>query len=178
VTKTPRCPTDQRGPYDVVGCGSDEVCHYDEHNVYECLECGMWFKPGPDGIRGPTWRRGYDVGMCYTVRVKFKDVEATSQIDAIRTADRGFDPEKSNHFRVEAHSPIHVVEYAEWAEEINGAMVDEADDREEYEKSGFYIPSGDGLHDGNWMLDFWTNRINRGRREREKRCKKAKPLRS
>jgi hypothetical protein len=61
------------------------------------------------------------------------------------------------------------VEYAEWAEEITGAMVDEADDREEYERSGFYTPSGDGLNNADWILDFWTSRLHRGRREREKR---------
>jgi hypothetical protein len=40
----PRCPDTVRCSDDVVGCGSLNVTGPDRENLFDCLDCGMWFE--------------------------------------------------------------------------------------------------------------------------------------
>jgi hypothetical protein len=39
-----RCPTEARWPGDIIGCGSAKVAGPDEEGLYDCGNCGIWFR--------------------------------------------------------------------------------------------------------------------------------------
>jgi hypothetical protein len=39
-----RCPTSVRYPDDLVGCGSTDVAGPDEEGLYDCRNCGLFFR--------------------------------------------------------------------------------------------------------------------------------------
>lgn len=41
---TRRCPTHKRCPDDIVGCGSTNVTAPDDEGLYDCIDCGIWFR--------------------------------------------------------------------------------------------------------------------------------------
>ena len=40
-----KCPDNSRFEDDLVGCGSTDVIGPDEEGFYDCLNCGLFFKP-------------------------------------------------------------------------------------------------------------------------------------
>jgi hypothetical protein len=75
----------------------------------------------------------YNVHLYAVVRVKVNDVEAESQTEAI---DKAGSMVNFNSL-LDASRPSRVVEYVEYADEVNTALVDEQGD-EDYERSKFY----------------------------------------
>jgi hypothetical protein len=48
------CPTKERYPGDLVGCGSRNLAGPDDEGLYDCLDCGIFFEA--DAIEGlPAW---------------------------------------------------------------------------------------------------------------------------
>jgi len=41
---TPRCPATGRHAADLVGCGSINVAGPDAEGLYDCLDCGLFFR--------------------------------------------------------------------------------------------------------------------------------------
>lgn len=40
----PRCPATGRHPSDLIGCGSGNVTGPDAEGLYDCLDCGLFFR--------------------------------------------------------------------------------------------------------------------------------------
>lgn len=82
----------------------------------------------------------YTVWIYATVKVKCEPIEATSQQDAIRLARERLDLDEAlaDHVTRLLDDPV---EYVEYADEVTGYLVDEAEDPE-YERSQAY--DGDG----------------------------------
>jgi len=70
----------------------------------------------------------YDVHLYVTVRVKMQDVEAPSQLEAIKVAESQFFEDCDQ-----------LVRQGEYADEITAALVDEHGDKE-YENSRLHLP--------------------------------------
>lgn len=50
-----RCPTSEVTPdgeqHTVVGCGSTNIVQDEsEPNIWDCLDCGIWFDPSREGV--------------------------------------------------------------------------------------------------------------------------------
>jgi len=39
-----KCPTNERHPGDLVGCGSTNVIGPDEEGLCDCMDCGLFFE--------------------------------------------------------------------------------------------------------------------------------------
>lgn len=78
----------------------------------------------------------YNVHVYEVVRVKVVDVEAESQVDAIKIAVDSYDP-KNLFDCIQARPPI---EEIEWAEETSEYLVDEVGDTE-FQNSRWYNAS-------------------------------------
>lgn len=50
------CPTHSRFPGDIVGCGSTNVAGPDDEGLFDCADCGLFFKPQDDGVDGQAVR--------------------------------------------------------------------------------------------------------------------------
>ena len=55
--KWPSCPTattqPNGTPHTIVGCGSTNVVRDEsEPNLWDCLDCGIWFDPSQEADRG------------------------------------------------------------------------------------------------------------------------------
>ncbi|MBI4446888.1 MAG: hypothetical protein HY645_13405 [Acidobacteria bacterium] len=77
----------------------------------------------------------YDVHLYAVVRLKIPDIGAETQQEAMKKADELIAPHLYD--LLYAEKPIPIVECTEYAEEIDGYLVDEIGD-EEYLKSTFY----------------------------------------
>ena len=74
----------------------------------------------------------YDVHLYVTVRVKVSDIEAGSQVEAIKLADEMF-----------GKDAVAMVSTGEYADEVLGALVDEQGD-EEYDRTTYYRCTASG----------------------------------
>lgn len=77
-----------------------------------------------------------DVHLYCLVRLKVRDVDATSDEDAIEQAQERYDLDRLFQRGLPRHADDS--DYTEFAEEIQYIMIDDADDREEYQYSRRY----------------------------------------
>lgn len=90
----------------------------------------------------------YDVILFVPVKVKFLNIEATSQSEAVKIADKALIIDKvikAQHepFRAPGIVEDRVIQYVEADEDVIRALVDEEDD-EGFERSQFYATKPDG----------------------------------
>jgi hypothetical protein len=97
----------------------------------------------------------YKVHLFAVVRVRIDNIEATSQLEAIKKAEN--DTDLYRQFLWESRGgeggTDPYVNHTEWADEISHVLVDEEGD-EEYEQSGWYgTPDDRESHDeeGEWL---------------------------
>lgn len=87
----------------------------------------------------------HDVFVYMTYFAKIPNVEAENQIAAIEKAVADFDPDK--HLKILPTSGSPAV-YAEYADELTGALVDEVGDEDHLESCAYE------LKDGEWVLEI------------------------